>query len=118
MRQVTFTIPTYSPNEAPCSRNVCYLLNVYLVGHFRSNASRTTGVAYGRVTVRLCAAEPAELVPELVPELVRQLVLLRLEEDELESSGRELRSRLAAERTEIGRLRDTIREMETLYKYR
>ncbi|XP_043236920.1 ralA-binding protein 1-like [Amphibalanus amphitrite] len=64
------------------------------------------------------SAEPAELVPELVPELVRQLVLLRLEEDELESSGRELRSRLAAERTEIGRLRDTIREMETLYKYR
>jgi len=50
--------------------------------------------------------------------LLRVAILLKLEEDELTSTARELRSRLAAEREEIGRLRDTIQEMETLYKYR
>ena len=61
-------------------------------------------------------SEPTEA--EETADLVRQLVLLKLEEDELLTTGRELRSRLAAERSEIGRLKDTIQEMETLYKYR
>lgn len=50
--------------------------------------------------------------------LLHEAILLMLEEEELRSTERELRSRLAAERSEIGRLRDTIQEMETLYKYR
>ena len=64
------------------------------------------------------AASGDPLESEQTAELLRQLILLKLEEDELVSTGRELRSRLAAERSEIGRLKDTIHEMETLYKYR
>lgn len=47
--------------------------------------------------------------------LFREVILLKLHEQILVSVGKRMRSKLAAERTEIGRLKERVREAETFF---